>query len=453
MCDTIVALGNSTADGVALFAKNSDREPNEGQYLEFIPRTRHAPGEMVRCTYLEVPQVEETYAVLLSRPFWMWGCEMGLNEHGLVIGNEALFTKEPQAKTGLLGMDMMRLALERATTARQALETVIGLLERYGQGGAAGYRHKTYYHNSFLFLDPRDAWVLETAGRYWAARQVRDVYTISNGLTIDTEWDMASPGLVEHAVQRGWCRSAGDFSFARCYSDRLYTYFSQCRIRQQRSTELAQFGKLTVPVLVTTLRDHCPGEEDPNWTPASGSMGQICMHGGFGPFRPSQSTASLVVRLDPRLLTCFATATSAPCTGIFKPLFFEAGLPEMDVKPAGRYDPDSLFWQHERLHRAVLADYQSRLALYRAERDALEAGFLREAEGLFAQYTHAAPEERKPPLAAFTAECFARASERTREWIERVEKAPRGRPLPLLYRLAWQGYNREAGMPGQEEGR
>ena len=449
MCDTIVALGNSTVDGMALFAKNSDREPNEGQYLEWLPRARHAPGETVRCTYLELPQVEETHAVLLSRPFWMWGCEMGLNEHGLVVGNEAVFTKEPMAKTGLLGMDMMRLALERATTARQALDIVIELLQRYGQGGVAGYRQKTFYHNSFLFLDPRDAWVLETAGRYWAARQVRNVYTISNGLTIGTEWDLAAPGLVEHAVQRGWCRSARDFHFARCYSDRLYTYFSQCRVRQQRSAELAQFGKLTVPALITTLRDHCPGEEAPNWTPAHGSMGQICMHAGFGPLRPSQSTASLVVRLDPRLLACYATATSAPCTGIFKPLFFEAGLPEMGIPPAGRYDPNTLFWQHEQLHRAVLQDYPARMAHYRADRDALEAEFRHEAEELAARYVDTSPGERRSPLAAFTAACFARASERTQEWIERVARAPQGRPLPLLYRRAWQRANREAGMPGR----
>jgi len=474
MCDTIVALGNSTTDGFVHFAKNSDREPNEGQYLEWIPRMTHPSGTTVRCTYLEIPQVEETYAVLLSRPFWMWGCEMGLNEHGVVIGNEAVFTKEPCAKTGLLGMDMMRLALERSTDSLQALELLIELLERYGQGGKSGYLQKTFYHNSFLIADPSSAWVLETAGRYWVAKQVRDTYTISNGLTISTEWDMASPNLVEHAIQRGWCRSAKDFDFARCYSDRLYTYFSQCRIRQQRSAELAQLGQLAVPELIATLRDHCPGDEDPNWTPARGSMGQICMHAGFGPLRPSQSTASLVVRLDPRLVTCYATGTAAPCTGIFKPLFFEAGLPEMDVtplassplpadwssgtasprsmlvnakgRPAGHYDPHTLFWQHERLHRAVLGDYQARLALYRAERDALEAEFWQEATALGASYIDASPEERQAPLAAFTAACFARARERTQEWTERVEKAPRGRPLPLAYRLVWQRYNRQAGM-------
>ncbi|MHB8136628.1 MAG: C69 family dipeptidase, partial [Anaerolineaceae bacterium] len=73
MCDTFVALGNSTADGKVLFAKNSDREPNEAHELVIIPRTQHQSGEKVKCTYIEIPQVEVTYQVLLAKPFWIWG--------------------------------------------------------------------------------------------------------------------------------------------------------------------------------------------------------------------------------------------------------------------------------------------------------------------------------------------------------------------------------------------
>jgi dipeptidase len=85
----LVALGSATVDGSVILAMNSDRAPNEAQYPVFFPRAQHSEAT-VRCTHVEIPQVGETFAVLLSKPFWMWGCEMGANEFGMVIGNEAV---------------------------------------------------------------------------------------------------------------------------------------------------------------------------------------------------------------------------------------------------------------------------------------------------------------------------------------------------------------------------
>ena len=131
--------------------------------------------------------------MLLSRPFWMWGAEMGANGKGVVIGNEAVWTKMPLIrKGGLTGMDLLRLALERSVTAADALETMVQQLSDHGQGGICGYQDKRMvYHNSFIMADPEEAWVLETAGPLWAALKVKDVYTISNGLTIGEEFDQS----------------------------------------------------------------------------------------------------------------------------------------------------------------------------------------------------------------------------------------------------------------------
>lgn len=63
----------------------------------------------LQCTYIEVDQVPETYAVVLSRPAWLWGAEMGANEHGVCIGNEAVWGREDISKEeALLGMDLVR---------------------------------------------------------------------------------------------------------------------------------------------------------------------------------------------------------------------------------------------------------------------------------------------------------------------------------------------------------
>jgi dipeptidase len=169
MCDSFVVLPGHTADGSLLFGKNSDREPNEAQALEYHPPREHAGGARLRCTHVSIDEVRRTNGVLLSRPHWTWGAEMGVNEHGLVVGNQAVFTRLPRSpEPGLIGMDLVRLALERAPSAREGLRVITELLARHGQGGDHGGR--LVYHNSFLLTDP-EAWVLETAGPLWAAQR------------------------------------------------------------------------------------------------------------------------------------------------------------------------------------------------------------------------------------------------------------------------------------------
>ncbi len=439
MCDTLVALNNSTADGSVLFAKNSDREPNEAHHLLLVQAAEHEPGEMLKCTYTAIPQVPHTNAVLLAKPFWIWGAEMGANEHGVAIGNEAVFSKIAASKEpGLIGMDFIRLGLERAATAREALYVMTSLLEAHGQGGNCGFDHPFYYHNSFIIADPREAWVLETVDKQWAAEQVRDVRSISNLYTIHKEWDLASSGVVDYVLERELCKDRQNFDFSACYSDFLYTRFGAGASRRGRITDelSARKGSLTVENMISLLSSHSHSIER-GFAPDKGLLGaDVCMHAGFGPVRGSQSIGSMVSHLSAGEQTHWLTGTSAPCTSVFKPVWIDAGLPDTGPTPAGEYDQRSLFWRHELLHREILRNYPARWPLIAGEREELQRRFLESA----GQLACAPVKERR----AFSEQCFREADEAEARWLKRV-RAEGSPPRQTLYGArAWSGFNKKA---------
>lgn len=441
MCDTIVAVGNATAGGEVLFAKNSDREPNEAHEVVYVPAARHMLGEQVQCTYITLPQVEETYGVLLAKPFWIWGAEMGSNEFGVTIGNEAVFTKGRYGKEpGLIGMDFLRLALERSRTAESALQTLIRLLEVYGQGGNCGFTHPFYYDNSYIVADTQEAWVLETAGQQWAAQKVQDVRSISNLLTIEDDWDLASADLISYAREQGWYKQGQKFSFRQAYGDFLYTRLGDGHRRRMCTTQalLSRKGRLTASHMMQVLREHGTAEGR-SYHPGRGVTGaSVCMHAGFGPVRASQTVGSMVSELRPEGLSRhWVTGTAAPCTSIFKPVWLDA-VPDYGPAPLGVYDPVSLFWQHELLHREVLRAYGPRLAVYDTGRDALESRFVEEAQKL--------QEEDAPARRAFAQQCLEASAEAQLEWLANVREILPERQ-PGLYAQAWGRFNHQAGIP------
>ncbi len=389
MCDTLLRV----LDDRVLFAKNSDREADEAQLLEWHAAATHAPGESVQCTWIKIPQAERTFATVLSRPFWMWGAEMGANEHGVVVGNEAVFTKAPvPAEGGLTGMDLVRLALERAATAEEAVQVITSLHARHGQGGRCGYEDRAFrYFSSFGVADAREAWVVETAGREWATLKVLGARTISNGLTIP--------------------------KFAEAHGDFLKTRISACAVRRARTTAAASRAQGAAD-FIAALRDHGEGSSFPRYSAARGAMHAVCMHAG-GVLAASQTTASFVSELTPSGARHLATGTSAPCVSVFKPVRVEEPL---DLGPAPGADRDaSLWWTHERLHRAVMKDPERLLRVFASERDALEARLL------------------AWPATRSTADAWKEARAALEEWIDRVDRSqtePRDH-RPWIARRYW----------------
>jgi len=393
VCDTLVTV---TSDGL-LFAKNSDRDPNEAQVLEWIPAADHEPGSSLTCTWTAVPQIAHTHAVLLSRPWWMWGAEIGANEHGVVIGNEAVFTRARAGEPSLLGMDLLRLALERAATAHDAVGVVVDLLERHGQGGPCSHERPDFtYDNSFLVAGPDGAVVVETSGRRWATEEVHGPgRAISNGLTI--------PG------------------FARAHGRRVKTWVAAAARRRAVTEPLA--GAATGPLdLMSALRCHGSGPS-PRWSPVHGGLTAPCVHAG-GVLSSSQTTASWVADLRGGARH-WATGTSAPCTSLFKPV--DVGSPvDLGPAPTNRFDATTAWWRHELLHRAVLAAYDDRMDRYRVERDTIEAAWVRDGQA--------------------SREAFAVAVDLEARWLSEVVGTAGRDRRPGWVRRRWNGVDRACGI-------
>lgn len=351
MCDT---LGLVTREK-AFFAKNSDRSPNEPQVAEFFPAVDYTGDVKLKTTYITIDQADHTHALLLSRPTWLWGGEMGVNEFGVCIGNEAVFTKGKYAKVGLTGMDLLRLGLERGSSAKEACDVIIALLEEHGQGGNCGFDHDFYYDNSFLIMDRDSLFVLETAGREWVYKKM-ERGSISNRLTIGTEGDAYSGGE--------------PIDFKKTHLEPLYSQFSGSASRQeQTATCLATAGG--VSDLKVALRQH---REDVKNPLAQGSVASPCMHAGG--LIGDHTTASMIVEMDSEIKV-WLTGSSTPCISLFKPWLF-GSEPIPPIFEAGNPLAESYWFDHEAFHRNAIGRVLP--AEFYSERDQLENNWLMETE-------------------------------------------------------------------------
>jgi secernin len=332
MCDTLCVLGDKTT----LFAKNSDRPVTEAQLIEAHPR--RAGGGRLRTQYLELPD-SGAFATLLSRPDWLWGAEHGVNEHGVAIGNELVNTvDDPRAAPpALLGMDLVRLGLERGVTAEDALDIMTTLLERHGQGGVGDAVNGVAYWSSFLVADPSSAFVLETSGRSWAARPVEGGGAISNRLTLRRDWTRASPDVVPGTDLDSW-RDPGTptgFADGRLASSRAFVERS---IATAVLSHPSPSPSAAARAAVAHLRDHgtgpwgAPGDDGslevaPTEVLADGTGVTVCMH-----IRDFEATtASMVAELsvdDARPARAWVSLGN-PCASVFVPVLAASpGSPE-----------------------------------------------------------------------------------------------------------------------------
>ncbi|MGA2302788.1 MAG: hypothetical protein ABSH29_01170 [Acidimicrobiales bacterium] len=286
---------------------------------------RPTAGCILRTQYLSIGDTG-AHAALLSCPTWLWGAEHGVNEFGVAIGNERVATvhDSAQARPRLIGMDMVRLGLERARSAEEALDILVDLLTTHGQGGIADAARQEAYDSSFLIADPRQAFVLDTSGTDFAAAPFPRGTAISNRLSVGSDWTRGSPDL-EPGDDFGRFRDPD----APVASAELRLAASRTFLDGQRATA----GGLTPAATAAHLRDHgngpwgAPGAAGPAQPPPTaggaepGSGVSVCMHLSGG----SVTAASLIAVLPTDLaagapLQAYV-ALGSPCVGIYVPAF------------------------------------------------------------------------------------------------------------------------------------
>ena len=299
-------VGNELTDDGSTLLGGFGHEPSS-HWIEIVPRQEHAadatvtvgvtenariPGELT-----EIPQARETNKYVASMYSEFAGfppplTNGGLNEHGVAARDiwspsrpEIVEMAEADApQTGPQYSDLAKAAMERASTAREAVEVVGGLMDEYG--------YSTYGGNSHLFADEEEGWVFinyaHPDGDLWAAERLgADEVRVSYfGYMLDFPADheahddyMASEKLVDFAIDQGWWDGDGEWlnlhevfgvgEFPAEEDEYFYPEFYQgARHPLEREEELREL----VPV---SLEDMLALVRDPRWSTDFAGYGQV----------------------------------------------------------------------------------------------------------------------------------------------------------------------------------
>ena len=222
-----------TEDGSTLLG-GFGHEPSS-HWIDIVPAQEHPDGATIEVgvtedarlpgELIEIPQAPETFKYISSTYSEYAGfppplTNGGLNEHGVAArdiwspSRPELVEMTPDGQQGLNYSDLARAAMERATSARDAVEVVGGLIDEYG--------YATYGGNSHLFADADEGWVfINYAGGegLWAAERLGsdEVRVSYPGYIHDFPADfqehedyMASDHLVDFAIEQGWWDGEGE---------------------------------------------------------------------------------------------------------------------------------------------------------------------------------------------------------------------------------------------------
>lgn len=234
-CTNVLVTKGASADGSTLVSYSADSHTLYGELYHW-PAQKHAPNALLDIyewdtgKYLgKIKQVEQTYSVIGN-----------MNEHQLTIA-ETTFGGRPELvdSTGIMDYgSLIYIALQRAKTAREAIEVMTSLVEEYG------------YHSSgesFSIADPYEAWIMEMIGKgvgnkgaVWVAVRIPDGYVSAHAnqarITTfplnDKENCLFSEDVIAFAREKGYFNGKNkDFSFSDTYAPLDFGAMRFCEAR------------------------------------------------------------------------------------------------------------------------------------------------------------------------------------------------------------------------------
>ena len=221
-CTNVIISPGASADGSAIVSYAADSHSLFGE-LYFRPAQRFRAGSSLAIREWDthkplgsIDQVERTFQTVGN-----------MNQHQLIIGETTWGGREEQADpAGVMDYgSLIYITLQRARSAREAIETIVDLANRYGYPSEG---------ETFSIADPQEAWVMDLVGKgpdnkgiVWVARRVPDGYICAHAnqarITTfpqdDPENCLYAPDVISYAREQGWfVGSDEEFSFREAYN-------------------------------------------------------------------------------------------------------------------------------------------------------------------------------------------------------------------------------------------
>jgi dipeptidase len=261
------------------------------------------------------------------------------------------------------------------------------LLERHGHGAVPDGPADGGGDHSLLVADASEAYLVETAGRFWVYQEIKQVRAASNLCTIHQDWDRISPGLGAYAISQGWWPGDGSkLDFADALAVNPVGETSALR-RWGRATLLLeqQNGHIDLDCMRRMLGDHYEGthfEVDP--LAALKGPAPLCQHGNAPGAIPTATSMIATLGRESGLLPIVACAFGPPCLTVYFPLFLEGALPEAFGQAGGDVHADTMSARIYCLNERVRAEPR-RWAAVRERMSLLQEDFDREANEVAAE--------------------------------------------------------------------